>query len=208
MLFIAGPLIYFRLVTVPWLLFPALWALSFYALAILLIDPDFDRRTLWNRRAMSAAMPRVLIAFAALGSVLLLGIAAYDRFGAAAEPLLFSLPRRNPTLWAIIMTFYPLVSVYPQEIVWRTFVFHRYARLFPSPTTMIAASAVAFGFAHVVFHNVIAMTLCTVGGCLFALTYARSRSTLAAWIEHALYGCLVFTAGIGSYFYSGSVHTP
>ena len=29
------------------------------------------------------------------------------------------------------MIFYPLVSVYPQEIIFRSFFFHRYRDLFP-----------------------------------------------------------------------------
>jgi membrane protease YdiL (CAAX protease family) len=97
------------------------------------------------------------------------------------------------------------VSVYPQEVIWRAFMFHRYRSLFRRRWAIIGASAIAFGHAHIVFHNWLAVGLCVIGGVLFARTFDRSRSTLAAWIDHALYGCLVFTIGIGRYFYSGSV---
>lgn len=204
--YFAGPLAYFFLVSEPGLLFPALWAFCFYTLAILLLDPSFDRRTLWKFRAMRDDLLRLLATFAILGTLLTIAVAIYDsRVGGPS--ILFSMPRERPTLWLIIMIFYPLVSVYPQEVIWRTFVFHRYARLFPARLPMIAASAIAFGHAHIVFHNWLAVALCIVGGFLFARTFDRSRSTLAAWIDHALYGCLVFTIGIGRFFYSGAVHT-
>lgn len=204
--FFAGPIAYFFLVSEPGLLFPALWAFCFYTLAILLLDPSFDRRTLWKFKAMRDDLPRLLATFAALGTLLTIAVAVYDS-RVAGPSILFSMPREKPTLWLIIMIFYPLVSVYPQEVIWRTFMFHRYARLFPARVPMIAASAIAFGHAHVAFHNWLAVGLCIVGGVLFGRTFDRSRSTLASWIDHALYGCLIFTIGLGSFFYSGAVHT-
>jgi hypothetical protein len=43
------------------------------------------------------------------------------------------------------------------------------------------------------------MTL--LGGTLFAFTYHRTRSLLACSVEHALYGCFVFTIGLEQLFY-------
>lgn len=204
LLFFAGPLAYFFLVSDAGVLFPALWAFFAYTLAVLLLDPTFDRRTLWNFGAMRRDLTRIVVTFTVLGLLLTGAVAIYDRISGGST-VLFSLPRERPTLWLIIMVFYPLVSVYPQEVIWRAFMFHRYARLFPQRWSMIGASAVAFGYAHLVFHNWLAIGLCVIGGVLFARTFDRSRSTLASWIDHALYGCLVFTIGIGRYFYSGSV---
>jgi membrane protease YdiL (CAAX protease family) len=48
------------------------------------------------------------------------------------------------------------------------------------------------------------MTL--VGGLLFAHTYWKTRSLLVSAIEHALYGCLLYTIGLGRFFYHGAVH--
>lgn len=205
LLFLAGPVAYFLVVRGPGMLFPALWAFCFYTLAILLLDPSFERRSLWRAGAMLKELGRIVLTFAVLGALLTIGVAVYDRV-VAGPSILFSMVRERPTLWIVIMIFYPLVSVYPQEIIWRTFMFHRYAKLFGSRWMMIAASALAFGHAHIAFHNWLAVGLCIVGGVLFAWTYARSRSTLAAWIDHALYGCLVFSVGLGHFFYSGAVH--
>ncbi|WP_324192028.1 CPBP family intramembrane glutamic endopeptidase [Nocardia puris] len=117
---------------------------------------------------------------------------------------LFDLPRTEPAVWAMVMVFYPLLSVYPQELIYRTFVFHRYAPVFGSGWAMIAASAVAFGFAHIIFGNWIAVALTLIGGLLFAHRYRRTGSILVVTVEHALYGCLAFTVGLGGFLYSGA----
>jgi uncharacterized protein len=115
---------------------------------------------------------------------------------------LFQLPRTRTGLWLIIMVAYPLLSAYPQELIFRTFLFHRYRRLLPA-RALLVVSAVAFGYAHIVLHNWPSVLLSTIGGVLFASTYARSRSTLLAAIEHAICGCFVFTVGLGGLFYAG-----
>ena len=106
-------------------------------------------------------------------------------------------------MWAAVCLLYPLLSVYPQEIMFRTFFFHRYSDLFRRPSVAIAVNAVLFGWAHVIVHNTMAMLLTTVGGLLFASSYARSRSTLLVAVEHALYGDFVFSVGIGGMFVNG-----
>ena len=122
-------------------------------------------------------------------------------FAVIERDLILALPRRQPRLWLLVMCFYPLVSVYPQEIIFRAFVFHRYERLFGDGLRLVVVSAVAFGAAHLFFGNWVAPVLTTLGGYLFARTYARSGSVVLASIEHALWGDLVFTLGIGVYFY-------
>ena len=114
-----------------------------------------------------------------------------------------SLPRLHPVLWVAIMVLYPLLSVWPQEVIFRRFLFHRYTEIFGSHG-VIVASALVFGFAHVIFLNWIAVTLTTVGGVMFARNYARERSLWLVFLEHALYGGLVFTIGLGQFFYTGA----
>ncbi len=43
-----------------------------------------------------------------------------------------------------------------------------------------------------------------VGGWIFASRYRRTRSLFTVSVEHALYGMLVFTVGLGQYFYHGA----
>ncbi len=105
----------------------------------------------------------------------------------------------------MVMCLYPLLSVVPQEIIFRPFFFRRFEPLFPRPWLMLAASAITFGFAHVLFQNWVAVLMCMAGGLIFAITYQRTRSLAVVWFEHALYGCFIFTIGLGTYFYHGSV---
>ncbi len=118
---------------------------------------------------------------------------------------LFSLPRERPQLWMFVMVFYPLLSVIPQQIIFRGYFFERYKNLFTTPVTMIAASALCFSFGHLLFQNWVAPLLTLIGGAIFAHTYHRHRSLALVWFEHALYGCFMFTVGLGKYFYHGTV---
>lgn len=178
---------------------PTILLVAVPCLVLLLADPAFDRRRLWNAEALWPRLRRTLRFFLPAAVVL---AAIY----AAIEPeRLFAFPQRNPAFWLVVMVLYPLVSVYPQELIFRTFLFHRYRALFPSPRTMILVSGLLFGLAHLFFGNWIAPALSTVGGILFARTYARTGSTLQASLEHGLWGDFLFTVGIGWYFYGGSI---
>ena len=115
--------------------------------------------------------------------------------------------RRQPAFWALVMAAYPVLSVYPQGVLYRAFFFERYAPLFPGRWAMIVASAAAFGFLHIIFRNPLAPALTLAGGLLFAWRYAETGSLATSSLEHALYGCWLFTVGLGRYFYHGTMAT-
>lgn len=46
-----------------------------------------------------------------------------------------------------------------------------------------------------------------VGEVLFATCYAETGSLATSCFEHALYGCWLFTLGLGQYFYHGTIAT-
>jgi membrane protease YdiL (CAAX protease family) len=173
--------------------FPVLLLATAGCLTVLLRDRTFERRQLWNWGGSRQDLWRLLGVFLVAGGAL----AAATWFVVPERWL--SLPRERPGLWTLIMFAYPVLSVFPQEVIWRAFHFHRYEGIFRRRGSMIVASAVSFGFVHLLLENWLAVGLTLVGGALFAWTYDRTRSTLAVSIEHALYGCLVFTIGIGDY---------
>ncbi|HEY8372133.1 MAG TPA: CPBP family intramembrane glutamic endopeptidase [Pseudonocardiaceae bacterium] len=162
-------------------------------------QPDFDRRAFGRLGGLRGQLPAMLglWVLAVVVAVVALAVISPDR--------LFQLPRERPLVWAMVTVFYPLFSVYPQELVFRGFLFHRYAPVFGTGTGIRLASAAAFGFVHIIYGNLLAVVLSTVGGWLFATRYQRSRSLLVASLEHALYGLLVFTVGLGEFFYHGAV---
>ena len=65
------------------------------------------------------------------------------------------------------------------------------------------SNGAAFGFAHIIFGNIIAVLGSMVVGWLLAYRYYETRSFLAVWVEHSLYGCLIFTVGLGRFFFTG-----
>ncbi len=110
-------------------------------------------------------------------------------------------PRSSPNTWVLVMLLYPFLSALPQELLYRSFFFRRYRMIFGPGAGLAAASALSFSFLHVIYDNPWALALSLVGGILFARTYRRNGSLLLVAAEHALYGCLVFTIGMGTYFY-------
>ena len=178
------------------LMFPMLWIV---AIAAMLAwkrkhKPErIFRRIPWHDLKVRV-LPRFLLA------AVLMGIMTYI----LEEARFLNLPLERPYLWLMIMFFYPLISVVPQEVIFRLFFFDRYAPIFGSGGLMILMSGLAFGHAHLMFNNNIAYALSVAGGVLFALTYARTRSLSLVWLEHALYGQFVFTIGLGWYFYTGA----
>ena len=118
---------------------------------------------------------------------------------------LFSLISSNPKVWLLVMIIYPLVSVLPQELVYRVFFFDRYRPLFGHGLGMVIASAAVFSFGHITFRNWPAVALTFLGGLLFARSYQRTSSMLFAAFEHALYGWAIFTVGWGEFFLEGTL---
>lgn len=110
---------------------------------------------------------------------------------------LFIVISEKPTLWIFILFVYSVFSVYPQELVYRTFFFQRYESLFRSHALFIAVNAVLFSLAHLFFKNSLVLLLTFLGGILFALTFKKTKSTLLVSIEHAIYGSWLFTVGMG-----------
>lgn len=110
---------------------------------------------------------------------------------------LFTVILNKPVMWIFILFIYSFFSVYPQELIYRTFFFQRYLSLFKSEWLFILVNAILFSLAHIFFKNALVMVLTFLGGILFALTFKSTKSTLLVSIEHAIYGCWLFTVGMG-----------
>ena len=111
---------------------------------------------------------------------------------------LFEVVLNKPKLWLIILFVYSIFSVYPQELIYRTFFFQRYQSLFKSELLFIILNASVFSLGHIFFKNTLVLFLTFIGGILFALTFNKTKSTLLVSIEHAVYGCWLFTVGMGN----------
>jgi len=200
LIFVGLPLGYrFSPVRVPAL--PLLWLVAGYALWQLLRDPRFDRGKLWNAGAVHGQAGGILTVF------LVFAVLLWRAVVWLAPALGWSLISPHPVFWAIVMVAYPVASVYPQGVLYRAFFFERYTALFPGKWAMIVASAGAFAFLHIIFRNWLAVDLTIAGGLLFAWRYDKTKSLAASGFEHALYGCWLFTVGLGQFFYHGTIET-
>lgn len=187
----------------PWRLppIPVLWVAAAIGLVALLASRSFDRRELVDVRPWRTELPGVLlraifVAAAIAGLALLL---APDRF--------LEFPRERPGLWLLVVCLYPLLSVAPQTVLYRSLLAFRYRELFGSGRVwpMAIAGGMAFGAAHLLFRNGIAPLLTLVGGVVLMRVYLRHRSAPLSALEHALYGLAVFTFGLGRWFYGGAI---
>lgn len=197
LLFLGLPLlIIFKIIPnwpVPYLMGMA--AVMFY---LLWRDPLFKHRRLYQRKEFGKHLRPIVVRFFVLGALFsLITVVAWDEG-------LFELVLQKPKVWLAIVIGYPILSVYPQEIIYRAFIFQRYRPLFKTQPAMVLASALVFGFAHIIFGNWAAVLLSFVGGLLFGVTYMRSHSLVLTSIDHALFGLLIFTIGLGKYFFHGS----
>ena len=102
------------------------------------------------------------------------------------------------------MLFYPFWSAYPQELLYRGFFFYRYRSLFKHEIAMHLTNALLFSLCHLMFMNWVALVGTFYASFVFSYTYRDSKSLLAVSIEHALYGNMIFTVGLGQFFYLGA----
>ena len=183
-------------------LFPVVFALTVLALFLLGRTPGYSRRDLLNGPVVGQW--QLILAFTLGCTALTFGLAL-----ALVPERLLEMPRHRPDLWLTIMLLYPLFSAIPQELIFRALFFGRYGRLFPSQGMALAANSGAFALAHLFYMNAVAISLAALGGLVFGWAYLRHGSVLLASVLHAIAGMLVFTAGLGIYFYHGAVgHAP
>ena len=194
-------------VGLPWLLlrlwdsfgnwfFLILVALAVAMVSVLVADPSFRPRWLWNYRKLDwQPFGRFLPGGIALS--LLIWIVWPERF--------LDLPREEPKLWFVFVVCYPIFSVYPQEVIFRAYFCHRYERLFGPVWLLVVANAAAFAWAHIIFGNWVAPLLTFFGGLLFASSFRRTSSLAVCCMEHALWGLLVLSVGLGEFFLGATV---
>jgi membrane protease YdiL (CAAX protease family) len=183
-------------------LFPVLIGFMVVALVLLAMTPGFSTRELLRGPVLGEW--RLIAIFGIACLILTFGLAQ-----ALVPERFLEMPRHRPELWLMIMALYPFFSALPQELIFRPLFFRRYGGLFSSDRVALAANSAAFGMAHLFYMNPVTIALTCLGGLVFGWVYLRHGSVLLAILLHALAGQLVFTSGLGIYFYHGAIgHTP
>jgi hypothetical protein len=177
---------------------PVLWLAAWAGAAAARNDPAFQPGCFRLTFPLPAGwFPRL----AGRAAVVAAGLAAIVLIGYPDRWL--EMPRTRPGFWLAVLALYPILSVYPQEVLYRVFFFKRYGAEIRSGWMLIGLNALAFGWTHLVFGNALAIVLSTLGGVLLADTYRRTGSLALVCLEHTLYGHFVLTVGLGEYFYHG-----
>lgn len=128
-------------------------------------------------------------------------ISGYLYTYALDESLLFNFPRESFFVWLIVMFIYPFLSVIPQEIIFRVFFFRRYKTYFLNKNTfLVVINSIVFSFCHIVFNNLHALVITGIVSPIFAHAY-NNKSFLTCVVIHTLGGQIIFTLGLGKYFF-------
>ena len=182
----------------PGWLHPVFLAVVAASLALLAATPGFRWRELghgwrnldWREIGLVAGLT------AAASLVFVLGL---------VPEALFRLPRRAPAFWLLLLLLYPLLSALPQEIVFRALYFRRYAQLFPDRRVAVLVNGGIFALAHLLFWSPVTLSMTFVGGVLFARSYLGRGGFPQAVVQHAICGLIVFSVGLGVFFYHGAI---
>ncbi|MFO1187485.1 MAG: CPBP family intramembrane glutamic endopeptidase [Alphaproteobacteria bacterium] len=171
--------------------------------AFLLWDRTFSLKRELSRGIAMRELKSIAAIFLGVAAIMAVYVWFY-------EPARFlSFPRRSLLFWGMVMLLYPLLSAFPQELVYRTFYFHRYGALFNGSRGLaVGINGALFGLAHIMMGSAFSVVLSGALGVLLAFRYTHARSFWAALLEHSLYGQLVFTIGLGYLFFTGNSVVP
>ena len=193
-LYLGAPLAMALAMPPDWL-WPVFLAVTLAAVILLALTPGFAwgeltrGRVAWGEVAMVAAAT---------------GVAAGLLVWLLVPGQALALPRRAPGFWLVLMLLYPLLSALPQELVFRALFFRRYGGLFDGRRAAVAVNALGFGLAHLMFWNWVTAAMTVAGGLIFARAYLRHGFPQAVLL-HAVAGGIVFTSGLGVFFYHGAI---
>ena len=151
-----------------------------------------------NFARMQFEEPNIIYIFRVAILAILLFVAGAIIINMYQPELLFKVVKEQPLLWLTILFVYTFLSVLPQEIVYRKFFLDRYYILFESKRMLYFFNIICFSICHLFLHNWIVLALTAIGGCFFLYTYEKEKNIWWTSFEHALYGNIIFTLGLGS----------
>ena len=95
---------------------------------------------------------------------------------------------------SVLLLFYLLFSVIPQEIIFRFLFFHKYKDYFNKYEILLLNSLV-FSFCHLIYFDIYILLLSFFGNLLFTFNYLKNKSLLVVIVEHFLLGQTLIILG-------------
>lgn len=109
-------------------------------------------------------------------------------------------PMAKTEKYLLSLALYPLLSVIPQEVIYRAFYYHRYPRIISNRNLLLLSNSFAFGFSHIIYGNWVAPAGAFLISFIFSIIYLKSKSLPIVCLVHYVYGIMIFTIGFGHYF--------
>ncbi len=173
----------------------------FLKLAVGILGFLYIIRVLWQnkysffKKCFTHYTNRVGLQF--LFNFIVLGIVSLLYLYSTDPDSLFNVVRKKPKMWITFIGVYTFLSVIPQELIYRSFYFNRYQKLINNKHLLLFMNAIVFSLGHIFFMSPLVLGITFVGGWVFAYTYTNTKSLLLVSIEHAIYGCWLYTVGFG-----------
>ena len=95
---------------------------------------------------------------------------------------------------SVLLLFYLLFSVIPQEIIFRFLFFYKYKDCF-NKFEILLLNSLVFSFCHLIYFDIYILLFSFFGNLLFTFNYMKNESLLVVIIEHFLLGQTLIILG-------------
>ncbi|MFC3613983.1 type II CAAX prenyl endopeptidase Rce1 family protein [Lutimaribacter marinistellae] len=181
--------------------YPALFLFTGLGLALLHITPGFAWAELWRGWSNWRSIELV-----AASLVVLVGCLAVIHL--VRPESAFYLLKQRPDLLLVLLLSYPVLSVLPQELMFRPLFYRRYHYILPTGWRADVLNAAVFSFAHLMYWSWIVAVMTFLGGLVFARAYRARGSFALAVLLHSLAGNIIFIVGLGAFFLVVNAERP
>ena len=95
---------------------------------------------------------------------------------------------------SVLLLFYLLFSVIPQEIIFRFLFFYKYKDYF-NKFEILLLNSLVFSFCHLIYFDIYILLFSFFGNLLFTFNYMQNKSLLVVIVEHFLLGQTLMILG-------------
>ena len=110
------------------------------------------------------------------------------------EFLLSNLDLKKYYFTSVLLLFYLLFSVIPQEIIFRFLFFYKYKNYF-NKFEILLLNSLVFSFCHLIYFDIYILLFSFFGNLLFTFNYMQNKSLLVVIVEHFLLGQTLIILG-------------
>ena len=110
------------------------------------------------------------------------------------EFLLSNLDLKKYYFTSVLLLFYLLFSVIPQEIIFRFLFFYKYKDYY-NKFEILLLNSLVFSFCHLIYFDIYILLFSFFGNLLFTFNYMQNKSLLVVIVEHFLLGQTLIILG-------------